>query len=248
MSAVVADIVIPVFNEGTNIRRVLDSLKAVSDPIRVFICYDFEEDDTLAALADYDASPLEVRLVRNQGRGAFGAVVSGLAQSDAPLVITYPADDDYNGSRVDALIGLARQGYDIVSASRFMPGGSMSGCPLLKAVLVRSASWFVHHIVGVPTHDATNGLRLFSRRVITQIPIESREGFAYSLELLVKVHRRGWPIAETPFLWRERNAGASRFRVLAWLPAYLRWVRYGLATRLLGRGPAGVSLKGEGER
>ena len=49
-------------------------------------------------------------------------------------------------------------------------------------------------------------------------------GFAYSIELLVKAHRLGWPIAEVPFLWHERKAGQSRFRTLRWLPAYLRWL------------------------
>lgn len=244
MSRIVADFVIPVFNEGANIRRVLDSLKAVTYPARVFICYDFDEDDTLAAIRGYDPSPLDLRLVKNHGRGAFAAIATGLAASDAPLVITYPADDDYNGARVNALIRLAQEGHDLVSASRFMPGGSMAGCPLLKAVLVRTASWLMYHVVGVPTRDATNGLRLFSRRVIAQVPIESREGFTYSLELLVKVHRLGWPVAETPFLWREREAGSSRFRILAWLPGYLRWVLYGLGTTVLRKGPRTVVRAG----
>jgi dolichol-phosphate mannosyltransferase len=241
---VVADIVIPVFNEGRNICRVLESLKAVEVPVRVFICYDFEEDDTLDALVGYDASPLELALVRNRGRGALDAVLTGLARSRAPFVITYPADDDYSGPRVNKLIRLAQEGHDIVSASRFMPGGSMEGCPLLKAVLARGASAFMYGVVGLPTRDATNGLRLFSRRVVDWIPVESTQGFAYSLELLVKVHRLGWPVAETPFHWYEREAGGSRFRLLAWLPDYFRWVRFGLATTLLGFGPDSVSLRG----
>ena len=87
------------------------------------------------------------------------------------------------------------------------------------------------YVARVPTHDATNGLRLFSRRVVQQIPVESEAGFTYSIELLVKVHRLGWPIAETPFLWRERTAGQSRFRVLKWLPGYLRWVASGSQRR-----------------
>jgi dolichol-phosphate mannosyltransferase len=243
MTAAGAEVVIPVFNEGATIRRVLDSFKVVDTPLRVLICYDFDEDDTLAALEGYDPAPHTIELVRNRGRGALEAVLTGLAASRAPFVITYPADDDYNGDRVDGLLRLGREGHDIVSASRFMPGGTMQGCPWLKAVLVRTASAFMYRVGGLPTRDITNGLRLFSRRVLDRIPIESRVGFAYSLELLVKVHRLGWPVAETPFLWYERREGGSRFRVLAWLPEYLRWVRYGLATRWLGRGPETVRLR-----
>lgn len=238
-----ADIVIPVFNEGRNIRRVIDSFKQVSLPLRVLICYDDDEDDTLTALGGYDPHPLQILLVRNHHRGALEAVRTGVAASTAPYVITYPADDDYNGSRVEALIRMGRAGYDIVSASRFMPGGAMDGCPWLKAALVRTGAFFLCHCARVPTRDATNGLRLFSRRVLDQIPIESRTGFAYSLELLVKVHRLRWPIAETPFLWRERRTGRSRFRVFGWLPEYFRWVFYAVATTFLRRGPDTVALR-----
>jgi dolichol-phosphate mannosyltransferase len=244
-SSVAADIIIPVFDEGPNIRGVLESLKSIDLPIRVLICYDFEEDTTLSALKGYDPRPLQLMLVRNRGRGALGAVLAGFANSTAPCVVTFPADDDYNGPRIRALIQEHLEGKEIVAASRFMPGGKMEGCPLLKAVLVRSAAWFMYYIARVPTRDASNGLRLFSRRVLDEIPIESRVGFAYSIELLVKAHRLGWSIGETPFLWRERKAGKSRFRTLRWLPQYLRWLFYALGTTFLRLGPETVRLRRE---
>ena len=45
------DIVIPVYNEGANILRTLQSIaRAVTTPKRVLICYDREDDDTLPAI------------------------------------------------------------------------------------------------------------------------------------------------------------------------------------------------------
>jgi len=111
-----------------------------------------------------------------------------------------------------------KNGCDIVCGSRFMPGGCMVGCRWLKATLVRSSAFALHHVARLPTRDPSNGMRLFSRRVLDQIPIESQVGFAYSLELLVKSHRLGWKIGETPLHWYERKQGQSRFRVLKWLP------------------------------
>jgi dolichol-phosphate mannosyltransferase len=163
------------------------------------------------------------------------AIKAGLRQTTAPYVLTFPADDDYNAPRLNTMIEKADSGFDIVCGSRFMKGGCMEDCPPLKAFLVTSAAWFLCHIARVPTHDSTNGLRLFSRRVIEQIPIESRVGFAFSIELLVKTHRLGWPIAEIPFSWHERTAGKSRFRTLHWIPAYMQWLRYAMATTYLRR-------------
>lgn len=240
------DVVIPVYNEGANIVRVLDSLREhVRTPFRVLICYDHDDDDTLTALRAADLGGLDVRPVKNRGRGALGAIVTGFAEGRAAALV-FPADDDYNAPHVDRMVALHRGGCEIVAASRFLPGGCMVGCPWLKATLVRTSAWALHHLARVPTHDPSNGLRLFSRRVLDTIPVESTVGFAYSIELLVKCHRLGWPIGEVPVAWYERRAGQSRFRVLRWLPQYLRWFFYAFATTYLFRGPGTVALKDPG--
>jgi dolichol-phosphate mannosyltransferase len=244
--AAALDIVIPVYNEGPNILATLGALaREVKTPARVLICYDHPDDDTLVAVrGDPRAyAGLGVDFVRNPGRGAHAAVMAGLAASEAPFVVVYPADDDFNAAIVDPMIALARSGCDIVCASRFMPGGKMEGCPWLKAVLVRTAAFLLHRVARLPTHDPTSGFRLFSRRAIEWIAVESDQGFCYSIELLVKVHRLRWPVAEIPAVWFERKHGTSRFKVLKWLPAYLRWFGYAFATTFLRRSPDTVVLK-----
>lgn len=229
------DIVIPVYNEGQNILSALESFRQLQISYRVLICYDFDADTTLSALQPLSREKYHFVLAKNEGRGVLDAIRTGLAKSVAPFVLTFPADDDYNAPRIAGMVRKGQSGYDIVCGSRFMRGGSMEGCPWLKAFLVRTAALIMYRIACVPTHDATNGLRLFSRRVIEQIPIESQAGFAFSIELLVKCHRLGWRISEVPFLWHERRIGKSRFRTIRWAPGYMRWVFYALATTWLGK-------------
>jgi glycosyltransferase involved in cell wall biosynthesis len=237
------DIVMPVYNEGENIVATVKSLLAhVKTPFRLLICYDNDHDNTLSALQRFAGSGLNLVPVKNRGQGALGAILTGFAASSAPAVLMMPADDDYNAPRIDSMVDMARQGAAIVCPSRFMRGGNMLGCPWFKATLVRGTAWFMYYVVGVPTHDPTNGFRLFSRQVLDRIPIESPAGFAYSIELLVKCHRLGWRISEVPVQWHERKQGTSRFRILKWAPHYLRWVNYALQTRFLRRGPATVRL------
>jgi dolichol-phosphate mannosyltransferase len=240
------DIVIPVYNEGANILATLAALRRdVKTTRRVLICYDMDEDDTLVAIAGDPelAAALAVQYVKNPGRGVHRAVLAGFAASEAPFVLVYPADDDYNAGILDSMVSCAERGNDIVCASRFMAGGSMKGCPLLKAILVRSANFTLRHLARLPTHDASNGFRLFSRRVIETIAIESDRGFCYSIEYLVKSHRLGWGIGEVPARWFERAHGESRFRVLKWLPAYLRWYAYAFVTTWFGARPETVKLR-----
>jgi glycosyltransferase involved in cell wall biosynthesis len=238
------EIVVPVYNEGRNIHRALGAFAAdVRSALRVLVVYDHDDDDTLTALSTHAPYPFEVRLVKNQGRGVFGAVTTGFDAATASAILVWPADDDYNAARIDGMVERLQRGCDIVAASRFMPGGRMVGCPWLKALIVRSSAFVLHHVARLPTHDPSNGLRLFSRRVIRTIPLESDRGFTYSIELLVKTHRLRWRICEVPFEWHERTAGRSRFRVLQWLPAYFVWFRYAFATALLRRGPQSVRLR-----
>lgn len=101
---VVADIVIPVYNEGRNIRSLLNSFReSLQVKVRVLICYDREDDDTLPALGGYEDS-FDIVPVRNRGAGPLGAVLSGFAASTAPCVIVFPADDDFNAPRLNTLI------------------------------------------------------------------------------------------------------------------------------------------------
>ena len=80
--------------------RTLQSIaRSVKTPSRLLICYDREDDDTRPAIrGDRDAfGGLTIDFVRNRGRGAHGAVLTGFAASEAPFpLVMFPADDDYN--------------------------------------------------------------------------------------------------------------------------------------------------------
>ncbi|MFZ3214227.1 MAG: glycosyltransferase [Terriglobales bacterium] len=242
------DIIIPVYNEGEAILAVLAALQEhVRTPFCVLLCYDRDDDTTLAAVHNAPPFPFRVRWVKNRGRGSHRAVVTGFEESTAPAVLVFPGDDDYNAARIDLIVEQFRRGCEIVAASRLMPGGCMQGCPWLKAVLVRVSAFVLYYLARVPTHDPSNGFRLFSRRVLETIPIESTMGFTYSLELLAKCHRLGWKIGEVPVAWYERRSGRSRFRLLRWLPHYLVWFLYCFATALGLKQAASVKLKGAHE-
>jgi dolichol-phosphate mannosyltransferase len=238
------DIVIPVYNEGENIRTVLTTLaEHVKTPFRVLICYDRDDDNTLPALDAFNDPRCPVVRVKNRGKGAFGAVVTGFGESAAPAVVVFPADDDYNAPRIDSLVARFKDGADIVCASRFIAGGKMVGCPWLKAAIVRSSAAVLHQVARLPSHDPSNGFRLFSQRLLRAVPLESTEGFTYSIELLVKCHRLGWRVEEVPVEWHERTKGQSRFKVVRWLPSYFRWFKYAFATTYLMRGPDAVIVR-----
>ena len=93
----------------------------------------------------------------------------------------------------------------------------------MKRLLSRMAGLSLHWLTRIGTHDATNNFKAYSRALVEQVEIESNSGFELGLEMTVKAHLRGHDIAEIPTTWRDRTAGESRFKVLKWMPGYLRW-------------------------
>jgi glycosyltransferase involved in cell wall biosynthesis len=226
-------IVLPVYNEGEAVEPVLRGLAgAVTTPHELVVVYGFDEDTTVPVIARLGSEIPQLRGLRNDiGRGVLRAMKAGIAGTTAPYVLISMADGSDDPRAVDRMVELAKGGADVVSASRYMRGGRQIGGPPLKRLMGRVAGWSLHWFARVPTHDPTNNFKLYSRRFLDSITIESTAGFELALELTVKAtlaHRR---IAEIPTTWKDRTAGQSNFKLRKWLPHYLHWYRVAFLRR-----------------
>ena len=244
MEKISLEIVIPIYNEGEKVIRLLDQFQnIIKTKFKVLLCYDLTDDNIFNHLDKLKKFNFEVILVKNPLTGPCEAVKQGLYYGNSDCVIVYPADDLLNISIIDQMYISFKNNNDIVVASRFIKGGSMKGCPLIKSILVRVASSTLYFLSSIPVRDASNGFRLFSRKLLNTVNVESKVGFAYSLELLAKCNRLKLQIAEIPAQWEERSEDTSRFKIFKWLPEYLRWYFYGLATTWLRKSTQEVNKR-----
>jgi glycosyltransferase involved in cell wall biosynthesis len=231
--------VLPVYNEGEAVEPVLRALSAgVATPHELVVVYDFDADTTVPVIARLATEIPGLRGMRNDlGRGVLNAMKAGISGTRSPYVLISMADGSDEPHVVDRMVALARDGADVVSASRYMRGGRQIGGPPLKRLMSRTAGLSLHWLAGVPTHDPTNNFKLYSRRFLDSVTIESAAGFELALELTVKATVAGRRVAEVPTTWRDRTAGQSNFKLRKWLPNYLHWyVRAFRARWLPGRG------------
>jgi glycosyltransferase involved in cell wall biosynthesis len=230
-------IVLPVYNEGEAVEPVLRGLAAgVSTAHELVVVYDFDGDTTVPVIARLAAEIPGLRGLRNDlGRGVLNAMKAGIAATATPYVLISMADGSDEPQVVDPMVALARAGADVVAASRYMGGGRQIGGPLLKRLMSRTAGLTLHWFAGVPTHDPTNNFKLYSRRFLDSVTIESAAGFELALELTVKATMAGRRVAEVPTTWRDRTAGKSNFKLREWLPHYLRWYAKAFRARWLPR-------------
>ncbi|HVJ83274.1 MAG TPA: glycosyltransferase [Planctomycetia bacterium] len=232
-------LVLPVYNEAENIVPQLRAIAAdVVGDYEILIVYDFDEDTTVPAVKGMNPKLPNVRLVKNTlGRGVVNAIRMGLTESRGWAgAVVMMADLSDPPARAPALVAKLREGCDVVAGSRYMKGGKQFGGPFLKRTLSWLAGSSAYWLTGVGIHDVTTNFRAYSRRLIAEVPIESRGGFELGLELTVKCHLRGWRVGEVPSEWRDRSAGESRFRLWKWLPGYLKWY-----LKLLFADPFGLS-------
>ncbi len=228
-------IVIPVYNEGANFRALWNELASgIETPFTAIVVYDFDADNTVP-VAQQIVAEGETRLTlrRNAyGRGVTGAIKTGLEAVESGPVLVTMADLSDELTVVDRMYQLYLEGFHLVCGSRYMKGGRLIGGPFLKQLMSRTSGLTLRYFRGVPTHDATNSFKLYDAAMVRDLQVESVAGFELGLELTVKAFLNGYRIAEIPSVWRDRTAGTSRFRVLHWLPHYLKWYFYAFQPKL----------------
>ncbi len=122
----------------------------------------------------------------------------------------------------------------MVCGSRYMSGGEQVGGPWLKGKLSRAAGVSLS-LAGLPSHDATNSFKLYRTALLRSLVLEGGGGFEINLEIMCKALSAGWRITEVPSRWSDRTAGKSKFKLMKWLPRYVRWYLQTLGALIASR-------------
>jgi dolichol-phosphate mannosyltransferase len=227
-------VVVPVYNEGEEVVGFLDGLlEALEAESEVLVVYDFPEDTTAPFLEEYATSEQRVRPTLNTyGRGPANAIRYGIDHASADVVVVTMADGSDDPHLIGPLTELIERGAVVAAASRYSRGGKQIGGPLVKRTMSRLAGLSLQWFARVGTRDATSNFKAYSKKFLDEVGIESEKGFEIAIELVAKARRLRRPVAELPTVWNDRTAGESNFRVVAWLPLYLRWYFFAFGPRL----------------
>lgn len=228
-------VVMPVYNEAKVIPETIKRVhEAVKMPFELLIVYDMDEDTTVPAVKKVQSKYTNAKLVKNiYGRGALNAIKTGFAKAQGDAVCVMMADLTDDPKTLNKMMELFDQGYDIISGSRYMPGGKQVGGPFMKQLMSRVAGISLHYLTGIPTFDPTNSFRLYSKKFLKKTEIESNGGFELGIELTVKAYFRRFKVGEVPTTWTYLSK-ESRFLLKKWLPKYLKWYFWAINKKLQG--------------
>ncbi len=204
-------VVIPAFNEESNVERVYDRLSTVLIGLNleweiifaVDPCSDCTE-DLILALHERDPRVKMLRFSRRVGQPM--ATLAGMDAASGDAVVVIDCDMQDPPELISELVTRWRDGYDVVYAQR----RSRAGETLAKRIVSAVGYRVIARIAEVEIPPNTGDFRLMSRRVVENvIALKEAHGFLRGLVGLVGFRQTSVLYDRDP-----RAAGASKYNPL----------------------------------
>lgn len=196
-------VIVPVFNERKTIRVILQKVRAVAIDKEIIVVDGGSFDGTRELLKAEEAQP-DTRVIYESapnGRGA--AIKEGLAVARGEIVIFQDADLELDPEDYPSLIAPLDSGEcDVVFGSRFLHG--RPHMTLLQYFGNRVVTESVNLLFGTSLTDVETCYQVFRREAIQGMALENNH-FAFTVELAVKLIKRGYRIKEIPIQYVPRG-------------------------------------------
>jgi glycosyltransferase involved in cell wall biosynthesis len=204
--------VVPAYNEGACVGRVVHALREHAPAWDVLVVDDGSTDDTAAiAIA---AGATVVRLPFNLGIG--GAVQTGFRHaldSDYDLMIQVDADGQHDPREIRRLVEAraAEPSADMICGSRFISEDYRYPAPISRRTGIHLFAFILSRVVGQRVSDPTSGFRLYNRRAIELFARDYPHDYP-EVEAVLMLHHHRLRMREVPVRMYERDSGVSSIR------------------------------------
>jgi dolichol-phosphate mannosyltransferase len=238
--------VIPAYNERENIPNLLADLgpRVRELGARVIFVDDGSADGT-SELIEEHSDGLPVSIVRHQvNRGLGTAINSGLRAAlgesrDDDAIVTLEADNTSDLDDLPRMLELFAEGYDVVLASVYAPGGRIVGVAPWRLTASKAVSNAFRYAGGLrDIHTLSSLYRVYRAGTLRRAAdtygylLVREPGFAANVELLLKLYNAGARVGEVATVndW-SRRLGVSKMSLRPTVLAYGRL----MAAHLVGR-------------
>lgn len=115
-----------------------------------------------------------------------------------------------------------RDGLDVVTGTRYVPGGGVAGWDTRRKLTSRVANFLAHTALRPGVSDLTGSFRLYRRPALEALVAATRsKGYVFQMEVIARAMAAGMRVGEVPITFVDRVFGASKLGG-AEIVAYLR--------------------------
>jgi dolichol-phosphate mannosyltransferase len=209
-------LVVPTYNEAENIEPLVEAVrKALPTAHRILIVDDSSPDGTGEIADRLAAESDDVEVLHRAAKEGLGpAYRAGFGRAlgrGAELVVQMDADFSHDPAYLPHFIDAARNA-DLVLGSRYVPGGGVTEWGPLRRTISRGGSAYARMVLGMQVRDLTGGFKLWRRRALEAIDLDSVDsrGYAFQVEMTYRARQAGMRIVEVPIVFRDRRVGDSK--------------------------------------
>jgi dolichol-phosphate mannosyltransferase len=222
-------VVIPTYNEATNIGPMLAAVLGAVPDAHVLVVDDGSPDGTAAVVertaAERGAGRVELlRRPRKSGLGT--AYRDGFAWGTArghEVLVQMDADFQHDPAALPELLAALEDGADAVIGSRYVSGGSVPAAwPWHRKLLSRGANLYARTVLRLHVRDVTAGFRAHRSSVLDRVDLESigADGYGFQIGLTHRTVLAGATITEVPIQFGERTSGTSKMSLKIMVEAF----------------------------
>ncbi len=227
-------IVIPAYNEEQRIQKTLSAFEwhfSKRHNTEIIVVCDGNTDKTPEIVSKYSKRHKHVRLLTFPTRlGKGGGLAQGLKVAKGDLIGFVDADSSTSTADYDHLISaLQKSKKDGAICSRYLKKSRvLVSQPFYRKFLSRGWNLLMRILFNVPFTDTQCGAKIFKKEAIQEVlPKMQSHGFEFDVELLWRMQKAGYKIAEIPTTWLHMEQ--SKFRVKDILGMFWRLLKIRLA-------------------
>jgi len=253
--AIRVSMIIPTYNESSNIRRLLDRiydknhLKGYGKrniEMNVLVVDDNSPDGTSEIVREYQKNNPQVHLLVRQDKEGLGAAyIHGMNHAMETLhphiLFEMDADLSHNPKYIIPMIDEIRKGADFVIGSRYIKGGSIpDNWGFSRKLISGFANMYARLMLGLRNvHDCTGGFRAIRASFLKRIDLNSLniKGYVFQISLLNQAVMHKGNVRELPIAFEDRTDGTSKMRASDIMELGMVVLRIGLrnAANILNR-------------
>jgi dolichol-phosphate mannosyltransferase len=203
------------YNERDNLAPLVREIRQALPAADVLVIDDNSPDGT-GELADrLGVDDPHVRVMHRAGKLGLGTAILAAMRyamdEGYDYLVNMDADFSHHPRYLPALAaGMGR--YDVMIGSRYVKGGGTENWPLSRRLMSRAVGLVARLLMRLPAKDTSGAYRCYRVSKLRKAELNKvrSRGYSFQQEVLYRCRKAGCKIGETPIIFENRRAGASK--------------------------------------